>query len=83
MPHLLSASGVGPTFLLFFALLVIIVIFVFTMVPETKGVSLEKMDRIFAVQNWRQLRQYVGNNFHHCLAILHLAKERDQATLLE
>ena len=36
-PHLLSAAGVGPTFLVFFGLLVIITIFVFLMLPETKS----------------------------------------------
>ena len=81
VPYLLSSSGVGPTFLLFFGLLFIIVVFVFTMVPETKGVSLEKMDRIFAVQTMRQYRQYVWNNFHHCLAILRLVHEYDSDEL--
>lgn len=76
-PHILSSAGVGPTFLLFFGLLAIIVVFVFSMVPETKGVSLEKMDRTFAVQTLRQYRQYVFNNFHHCLHILTLGLIRD------
>lgn len=70
VPHLLSKAGVGPTFLLFFAFECMIVLFVLTLVPETKRVSLEQMERIFAVETVGQLRQYVFNNFKHGLSLL-------------
>ena len=39
------------------------------------------MDRIFAVQTVPQFRQYVWNNFHHCLAILRVVEDYDAAEL--
>ena len=80
-PHLLSAAGVGPTFFVFFGLLCVINVFVLFMLPETKGVSLEKMDRIFAVRSWKQFTQYCSHNCHHCLAQLFLVKDYDQKTI--
>lgn len=80
-PHLLSAAGVGPTFFLFFGLLLFITIFVFLMLPETKGVTLEKMDRIFAIRTLSQFMQYMKNNVHHCFAVLFLVNDYDQKLL--
>lgn len=64
-PHLLSGAGVGPTFLMFAGLIVVITIFVFTTVPETKGVSLEHMDTIFHVRTLSQWYMYTMANLRH------------------
>jgi hypothetical protein len=62
-------------------LLCCITVFVFLMVPETKGVSLEKMDRIFAVRTWRQFVQYMRHNARHCFAVLFIVKDYDEQTI--
>jgi len=52
VPHMISGWGIGWTFIFFGVFLVGAIIFVYLMVPETKGVELEDMDRLFGERKY-------------------------------
>jgi len=60
-PIILSHAGIGPTFFTYAGLLLLMLAFTFFTIPETRGVSLEAMDRVCGVYNLEDYRHFVRN----------------------
>jgi len=67
-PPLLSAAGTGA-FFLFACFLVCMGAFILLNLPETRGVSLERMEVLFGVVTWQQYKQYAMTNMRHTLSL--------------
>lgn len=77
VPPLISGPGIGACFLLFTCLLAMIWVWTALFVVETRGAALERMDILFDVHNWAQLKAYCANNVY---ALVH-SEEQVQARL--
>ncbi|KAJ5114258.1 hypothetical protein NUU61_000017 [Penicillium alfredii] len=62
-PQMLSKMGYG-TYFFFASLMVLATIYVFFLIPETKGVPLEVMDRLFEVQPVWQAHSRIMTQLH-------------------
>ncbi|KAI1262775.1 general substrate transporter [Xylariaceae sp. FL1019] len=62
-PQLFIALGYGVYFF-FASLMILSVIFVFFLIPETKGIPLEAMDRLFAVRPPRKAHHKIMDELH-------------------
>ena len=67
---MLSAWGVGGTFYTIGASLAVVLLFTLLIARETKGVSLERMERVFRVQTKDEWVLYMRQNWHHGLVVL-------------
>lgn len=62
-PQMFAAMGYGVY--MFFALLMLLsVVFVFFLIPETKGIPLETMDRLFAIRPIRNANKVIMDELH-------------------
>ncbi|CAJ2499643.1 Uu.00g024960.m01.CDS01 [Anthostomella pinea] len=62
-PQMFLTMGYGVYFF-FASLMLLSVVFVFFLVPETKGIPLEAMDRLFAVKPVRMARAQIMDELH-------------------
>jgi len=74
--------GVGGTFYIISASLTVALLFTLLIGRETKGVSLEKMERVFDVETKDEWLAYVKENWHTGLVTLRIRDKEPQPQTL-
>ena len=76
VPSMLSATGVGGTFYVISACLCVCLLFVLLIGRETKGVTLERMEAVFDVNDRQQMERYMKENWARGLTVLKIRDEQ-------